>query len=1204
MPLSSIPTDVQINRLIQNDECLGWWLLSPEPLLWDRLVIQLQQTNSSFKEIEGPSWAKLTKIGFSDTSPDEEYVDLLLREKMDISYAKIQYPTFEGLLLDQDDILLFEDDFNYPAGLLFQENFGPNALDKYTIIDQGTNQDPSRWELDNGMIRQQSNIYGGSILTPLEAPGTIALTGDANWRNIRINASIRSTDNDGIGMVFRYQDEQNYYRFSMDRERNYRRLIKMVDGHFNVLWEDQFTYNIDQEYLLEFHLFESTILCSIDHVILCSIEDNDLTHGKIGWYSWANIGAHFQALQVHFLASTPLLFQSNFEQQSLEIIDAQNSIDGPSEWIEQGGVLEQRSNIYHPTAGIEILGTFAILDRQEYEDAVFHVKMSSLDNDDIGFQFKVRSIPSTSEEFEYYRFSMNKQHRKRRLVKKVGNTFASLWQDNFEYTSGITYHLCIKTNRDLISGYFNGQLLFEIKDNSINKGGIAVYSRANRGAKFEEVLVLSNEQNIGPWQIIDQGITEAPSIWRTFQGNLCQLSNIYTNQVPECPGTFVVAGQPTWKNYALSVELKSDDNDAIGILFRYQDDQNYYRFSMDNQRSYRRLIRMENGVLTILAEDFEQMPVGRFFKLKIVAINDLLRIYLGQDLIFETTDNTFDGGKIGLYSWANTGAKFASVKVIEPAIEAYTLYRDQFQDDDMSSWQTIDLGTISAPSDWRITDGVLRQTSNIYNNTARQNANKRGTILIDGDLTWQDYIFTSRLQSLDDDELGLVFRYIDDKNHYRFTMDRQGSFRRLTRLTNGFYQILWADDFAYETGVFYDIAIVLKGDLIQVYTNDLLTLSIEDNTHSSGKIGLFCWANSNAFFNQIKVFNIDLLKPNSIFSEDFKDGNELAWEFIDDGDQQAPSDWKIENNSLIQSSNIWGGVIDRSSADKPGTYALSRTIVPIDFRANLILESQDNDAIGIMFRYVDSDNYYRFAMDSQRNYQRLVKKVDGVFSVLWEDLTSGYDTNYRQIITIDCQEKTIIGYLNGIQLFEIEDSAHLGQQIGLYSWGNVGAIFHELTMHTPVWKTLYRFGREPQFADGTHFRIYADNAENAFEENINLEQRYIADFGDAGFIHFRYQRQQLQLVNHLDEIIHKRQFIRPSEFTDIPVSALRKRDGTGLFLFNPAVTPEFMEAIYQLSLTFRRDNTSDDPDSQIWKQTGDQSDEKVELLIPWKSITE
>ena len=134
---------------------------------------------------------------------------------------------------------LFVEDFNgADSGVLFYEEFGPNALDHYTIVDEEapTMFQPSAWTVSGGHIVQTGNYVGGGSSEAMpDKPGTIALTESAPWANVRITATLRSEDRDDIGMVFRYQDAQNYYRFSMSRFGNYRRLIKKSAGVVKVL---------------------------------------------------------------------------------------------------------------------------------------------------------------------------------------------------------------------------------------------------------------------------------------------------------------------------------------------------------------------------------------------------------------------------------------------------------------------------------------------------------------------------------------------------------------------------------------------------------------------------------------------------------------------------------------------------------------------------------------------------------------------------------------------------------------------------------------------------------------------------------------------------------------------------------------------------------------------------------------------------------
>jgi hypothetical protein len=76
---------------------------------------------------------------------------------------------------------------------------------------------------------------------------------------------------------------------------------------------------------------------------------------------------------------------------------------------------------------------------------------------------------------------------------------------------------------------------------------------------------------------------------------------------------------PSWTDYQLSLTLRSDDDDALGVMFRYQDTANYYRFSWDRQQRYRRLMKRQNGVFTLLAQDTVPYKKGRTYRLEVVA---------------------------------------------------------------------------------------------------------------------------------------------------------------------------------------------------------------------------------------------------------------------------------------------------------------------------------------------------------------------------------------------------------------------------------------------------------------------------------------------------------------------------------------------------------------------------------------------------------
>ena len=146
---------------------------------------------------------------------------------------------------------------------------------------------------------------------------------------------------------------------------------------------------------------------------------------------------------------------------------------------------------------------------------------------------------------------------------------------------------------------------------------------------------------------------------------------------PDMPGDH--PDQPgNWTDYRVSVYLRSVDNDAIGVVFRYCDPDNFYRFSMDRERKYRRLVKVTKGVPANLAEDDFVYRQGQDYLVTVEAIGSSLRVFQNGGLIFDVTDGSFNRGRIGLYCWGHVDAHFSEIRVDDFRTGAPVVYRFQF----------------------------------------------------------------------------------------------------------------------------------------------------------------------------------------------------------------------------------------------------------------------------------------------------------------------------------------------------------------------------------------------------------------------------------------------------------------------------------------------------------------------------------------------
>ena len=173
-----------------------------------------------------------------------------------------------------------------------------------------------------------------------------------------------------------------------------------------------------------------------------------------------------------------------------------------------------------------------------------------------------------------------------------------------------------------------------------------------------------------------------------------------------------VPAYSSWMDYRFTLRIRSHDDDAIGVMFRYQDNDNYYRFSWDRQVSYRRLVKQENGEFVVLAEDTARYVPGERYELEVVADGSVLEIRIDGSLIFIVEDGSFSAGSVALYSWCNRGSYFQDVHVEDLATGAVLLSED-FNNGEFSNWNVVDEGNRNGPSVWSARSGMLVQRSNI-----------------------------------------------------------------------------------------------------------------------------------------------------------------------------------------------------------------------------------------------------------------------------------------------------------------------------------------------------------------------------------------------------------------------------------------------------------------------------------------------------------
>lgn len=543
------------------------------------------------------------------------------------------------------------------------------------------------------------------------------------------------------------------------------------------------------------------------------------------------------------------------------------------------------------------------------------------------------------------------------------------------------------------------------------------------------------------WTIVDQGTSSGPSNWSIVGGALKQSSDIYNDPLQR--GTFAVwQGGEEWEDNLVTAQLWSSDDDEIGVMFRYQDPSNFYRFDMDRQGSQRRLVKVVGGVLTVLAQDTTKYRVNDTYYLEITAVGDALEVRLDGQVLFTAADASLAAGTVALSSYQDTGAYFDRIQVVSPPpARAAVWFRDDFTDGNFAGWTVVDIGTSAKPSSWSVTSGYFRQNADIYNDPLGL---ERGTFAyFSQGFGLADYRLVLEIASGDNDSIGVMFRYQDPTNFYRFDWNKQELRQRLVKVAGGVMTVLAQTNVPYDTSDWYYVEIGAIGNQLSVTIDGAPLFSAVDTALATGSFALASHGNTGAYFDNVRLLSPGPEAAEPFFADDFADGSFTDWTVLDIGTAATPSAWSVVSGSLRQAADIGGDALGRGSLlfYPPG-------ISWSDYRMRVTLWSSDDDEIGVLFRYRDAGNFYRFDWDKQAAERRLVKVVGGTLTVLAQDAVP-YLANEKAWIEITTDDDRLQVRVNGSLVFDVTDGALDSGTIALSSYENAGSFFDDVSVSEP-----------------------------------------------------------------------------------------------------------------------------------------------------------
>ena len=173
------------------------------------------------------------------------------------------------------------------------------------------------------------------------------------------------------------------------------------------------------------------------------------------------------------------------------------------------------------------------------------------------------------------------------------------------------------------------------------------------------------------WKIDKTG-APAGSDWKVVEDSSApSKTGIALAQVAESPNqvfNLCVADNTNYKDVELSVAFKAiagKNDQGGGLVWRYQDHENYYVSRMNPLEDNYRVYKVVKGKRTQLgAKEGIKVPAGEWHRLKIDVKGDQMTGYLDGEKMWEIKDGTYQkAGKVGLWSKADVQTHFDELKV-------------------------------------------------------------------------------------------------------------------------------------------------------------------------------------------------------------------------------------------------------------------------------------------------------------------------------------------------------------------------------------------------------------------------------------------------------------------------------------------------------------------------------------------------------------
>ncbi|MBI2194669.1 MAG: hypothetical protein HYU36_22040 [Planctomycetes bacterium] len=238
-----------------------------------------------------------------------------------------------------------------------------------------------------------------------------------------------------------------------------------------------------------------------------------------------------------------------------------------------------------------------------------------------------------------------------------------------------------------------------------------------------------------------------------------------------------LAGQRFWDHYRFRAAVSGPGCGDVGLIFYYQNPEDYYLFRWSPQagrgRAARQLCHFSGGQCQVLAESQEGYGPGQWYQVEVQARDQRFQLFIDDTLVFDVSrDSHLAGGRIGLYSDCSQPGCPAAASFDDVEVCSLTGLFEDFSRGRLKGWTTLGGNWQAGPKGYEVrSEGPAHAVTGLPG--------------------WKNYRIEADVSSGQAEGVGLLAAYRDEASYllYRVSPRPPGA-HELVRVQEGLATVL------------------------------------------------------------------------------------------------------------------------------------------------------------------------------------------------------------------------------------------------------------------------------------------------------------------------------------------------------------------------------------------------------------------------------